>query len=419
MRLSLSKDAIAWLGQFRTDDQSCAGALLDEIVHISHQKFVEGLRDCILSKAKLAGKPIGLYAEREIRKRKGVPHRLFKEGTSKGMRAFGVGPSPVQPTRAYDPEVGSEGLVANLVTELCRQHPRIFLNHPGPDKIRRSRVRSFFLVSDFVGTGRRARSYLQAAWRVRSVRSWHSLGLMRFEVFAYSATEIGRRRVKAHPCQPSVTIALPCPTIATAFRTDMMERIRTLCVRYDPLGGNKEEALGFGGIGALIAFAHGVPNNVPRLLYRKGTVNGKPWLPLFPARSTAGVRSDFDSQIDSSDISRRLERMQQMRLSRTPWLGQAPTQARKLLLILAAVGKGPRFSEALARKTGLTVPEVDSLVGNASKYGWIDQDRRLTDAGQAQLTELKRRPRTPVEGLQEPPEPYYPTSLRAPVDSSS
>ncbi len=419
MRLSLSKDAIAWLGQFRTDDQSCAAALLDEMVRVSSEEFIDKLRACILGQVKSAHRPIGLYAEREIRKYKGAPHRLFSEEKRKVKRAIGAGPSPVHPTRVYDPQVGSEGLVANLVTELCRQDPKTFLSHPGPDKIRHSRVRSFFLVSDFLGSGQHAWDYLQAAWRVRSIRSWHSWGLMHFNVVAYSATEMGRKRVRAHPCRPSVSVALPCPTIETAFRKEMTKRIRELCIKYDPIHRNKQEALGFGGIGALIAFAHGVPNNVPRFLYTKGTVNGKLWMPLFPSRVTAGVRSDFSNQMDAGDISRRLDRMRQRRLSRAPWLQEATTEAEKLLLVLASLGKGPRFSDALARKTGLTVPEVEALVEKAATYGWIDQFRRLTDVGQAQIEKLKRRPRTDPEDLQEPPEPYYPTSLRAPVVSSS
>jgi hypothetical protein len=419
MRLSLSENAIAWLGQFRTDDQSDAAALLDAIARVSHKKLADGMRNCVLDRARNAEKPIGLYAEREIRKHNGVPNRLFKEEKGKVKRAIGAGPSPVQPIRAYDPQVGSEGLIANLVTELCREHPKTFLSHPGPNRIRKCRVRSFFLISDFIGTGQRAVNYLQAAWCVRSIRSWHSWRLMHFEVVAYSATEVGQRRVRAHPCRPSVNIVLPCPTIETEFSKDMAKRIRELCIRYNPMKGNEQEGLGFGEIGALIAFAHGVPNNVPYLLYKEGKVDGKHWVPLFPSRLTTGVRSGFTDQMDKAEITKHLEQMRQMRLSRSPWLRQATTEAGKLLLILASVGRGPRFSEALARKTGLTIPEVEHLVRKAFTYGWMDQHRRLTDAGQSQIEKLKYRGRPAPEDLQETPEPYYPMALRAPVDSPS
>lgn len=108
---------------------------------------------------------------------------------------MGVGPQPIQPTRAYDPEVGSEGLIAQLITELCRLPRSPFLNHPGPDEIRKRKVRRFIVLTDLIGSGRRARDYLEAAWQVRSVRSWSSLRLLRFEVLAYATTDHGRRRV--------------------------------------------------------------------------------------------------------------------------------------------------------------------------------------------------------------------------------
>jgi hypothetical protein len=242
---------------------------------------------------------------------------------------------------------------------------------------------------------------------------------MRFEVIAYSATDLGQKRVRAHPTRPSVNIVLPCPTIETEFSENMAKRIRELCIKYNPMKGHEQECLGFGGIGALIAFAHGVPNNVPYLLYKKGKVNGRPWLPLFPSRVTADARKEFADEIDMDEIAGRLERMRQLRLSRAPWLLEATTAAGKLLLILASLAKGPRFSEALARRTGLTVLEVEDLVGKAIAHGWVDQYRRLTDTGQAQIEKLKHRRRPAPEDLQETSEPYYPVALRAPVDSPS
>jgi hypothetical protein len=87
------------------------------------------------------------------------------------------------------------GLIAQLITELCRLPRSPFLNHPGPDEIRKRKVRRFIVLTDLIGSGRRARDYLEAAWQVRSVRSWSSLRLLRFEVLAYATTDHGRRRV--------------------------------------------------------------------------------------------------------------------------------------------------------------------------------------------------------------------------------
>jgi hypothetical protein len=135
--------------------------------------------------------------------------KLFKEEKIKlkekkkyRLRAYGIGPSPIKPTKAYDPQVGSEGLVAHLATELCREFPKSFFSHPGPATIRKHRIRRFMLLTDFVGSGKRVRTYIEAAWRVRSVRSWWSAGIakgLRFEVVAYAATLGGRQNVEDHP----------------------------------------------------------------------------------------------------------------------------------------------------------------------------------------------------------------------------
>ena len=195
MKLSQSPSARTWSDQFRADQKPLAEELLDTMLLVSHDAFFDGLHDLVLERAETHDGKIGLYAEREIRKYKGVPNRLFKERLIRGsLRAFGSGPKPVQPTRTYNPDVGSEGLIAWAVTELCRQHREKFISHPGPEEICGEKICAFFLLTDFIGTGRQASAYLSAAWRIASVKSWHSGRFFRCEVISYSGTKAGVRR---------------------------------------------------------------------------------------------------------------------------------------------------------------------------------------------------------------------------------
>lgn len=164
----------AWLSQFDPEDQSLATDLLRGMMLVSADQFRDRIRDQILKALADGDTPLGLYVERELRHRSGIPHRLFKEAKRRVKRAFGVGPKPIEPTMAYDADVGSEGLVAHIVSELCRENRKTMFNHPGPDQIRKNKIRRFILVTDYIGSGKRAWTYLQAAWRVRSVRSWWS-----------------------------------------------------------------------------------------------------------------------------------------------------------------------------------------------------------------------------------------------------
>lgn len=410
-RLSDTEAAIRWLRQFEAGDQNDAVALIDAMVLVNHADFTSRLRELVIKRARSVRGRIALYAEREIRKRGKTPEPLFEESLKKGPRhAFGPGPAPVQMKRG-SAEVGSEGLIAQFITELCREYPSDFFNHPGPDKIRKNAIRAFVLITDFIGSGRRSKLYLDAAWQVASVRSWWSYKLLQFQVLAYSATDEGRATLKEHPCRPTVEIVVPCPTIATEFKQPVANRMREMCVRLDPIDRDSKEALGFGGAGALIAFAHGCPNNAPRILHKKT----KDWLPLFPGRATAQTRAIFGDLRNLETLKKRLTRLGEKRLARGEWIRRTSHEGRLMILFLAAARTSPRFDEALARKTGLTIPELNALVANASKSGWIDSERRLTDTGFGQLKHARAlRSIVPVLPA-DPEDPYYPKSLRPPV----
>ena len=392
-----------------------AVALLRAMTLVSRDAFAEGLRTLLLARLADGKGPIGLYVEREVRHRHGVPFRLFKEANRKVRRAHGVGPRPVEPTRAYDADVGSEGLVAQLVSEVCRTNLKTVFNHPGPDAIRKHRIRRFVLVTDFIGSGKRASTYLQAAWRVRSVRSWWSrratTGLS-FEVVAYAATRAGREVVEGHPSRPEVHVVVGCPTLNTQFPNG---EARRLCVKYSPVPPSVMPATGYANGGALIAFAHGVPNNAPLLLHKRGPG----WAPLFPARVTSATRQAFPSQSDPDAVRANLLQMRQARLAQAGSIVGAKPHALNLMMVLAALSRPPRETEVISRKTGLTILEVQAALKSALKNQWIDGEYRLTDLGHAQLDHARRvqpgEERLPLEGAPF----YYPSSLRAPRGLSS
>lgn len=409
-----AEPTLAWLGQFEPEDQPVAVALLRAMTLVSRDAFAEGLRALLLARLAKGNGPIGVYVEREVRHRHGVPFRLFKESKTKVRRAHGVGPPPVQPTQAYDADVGSEGLVAQLVSEVCRAHSQQVFNHPGPDAIRKHRIRRFVLVTDFIGSGKRAHTFLQAAWRVRSVRSWWSGRATRglsFEVVAYAATQTGRAVVERHPSRPEVHVVVGCPTLDTEFSNG---DLRKLCVKYSPVPPSVMPPTGYAHGGALIAFAHGVPNNAPLILHKRGYG----WAPLFPARVTSATRQHFSTAQDAEAVRTHLFEMRQARLAEAGQVAGAKPHAQNLLMVLAASSRPPRGAEAISRKTGLTVIEVEAALKAALKNDWVDGQYRLTDIGHAQLQQARKAPPDDPLPTEAPPF-YYPSSLRAPQGLSS
>lgn len=398
--------AAAWSSQFEPGDQAAALALVKSIKVVSADEFASELRSLVLERAKSGRLPIGLYAERELPREHERLVPLFTQSPTTPVRARGPGPVPVAPLKPTEPEVGSEGIVANLITNLCRSDPDAFLNHPGPDVLRSKKVRRFMLVADFVGSGKRACDYLTAAWRVRSLRSWSSYDLLRFEVVAYSSTPLGRKRVEAHKCAPILSTALACPLLSQLRPLKKQEILSELCRKYKPRHRNLG-AFGFGDTGALIAFHHGMPNNAPLLLWKETQT----WRPLFPSRVTSGIARDGHS--DAEGIREKLIELDERRLATSDWFASAPPDARANLLVLSALRRSPRDDECVSRRTGLTIPEIRRILRICSRARWIDSRRLPTDRGQAELAAA--RSRAPAPALVSEPEAfYYPKELRAP-----
>ncbi|WP_426619488.1 phosphoribosyltransferase-like protein [Pseudomonas rustica] len=428
-KISDGHQAQAWLQQFSLGDRTLAKKLLDAFCLVSRDDFIDHMRTMLLSEAECIDGRVALYAERELGHRQGKPHRLFKEARRVPQRASGAaGPAAVKPTKSYDPSVGSEGIVAQMISELCHEFPKKFLNHPGPDQIRRKHVRSFWVVTDLIGSGDRARRYLEAAWRVRSVRSWWSGQLIKFSVMAYSATESGQRYVSRHPSHPEVHIVLPCPTIDTTFSKPVAEQMKRLCTVYNPTEGElgrgqwvwSGPSLGYASTGALLIFAHGAPNNVPLMFHKASKKKKNPWTPLFPARVSASISKDhYGIGLTTEKINARLIKLGQHILAKSNAVMNSDIPTGQIFLLLGALSRPPRLNDRiLAGKVGLPSHELNKLLKEMTAYGWIDSQRRVTDKGVGQLAHAKKQLQLASNAMpvgNHEPQPYYPSSLRRPV----
>lgn len=419
----------AWLQQFQLGDRARAQKLLEAFAFVSRDDFLDQMRAMLLQEGEAVDGVVALYAERELGHRFGKPHRLFKQTQRTVKRAIGSkGPDAVKPTKAYDPSVGSEGIVAQMISQLCQEYPDKFINHPGPDQIRKKHARAFWVVTDLIGSGDRAFRYLQAAWLVRSVRSWWSGKQMKFAVMAYSATECGERRVARHSSKPAIHIVIPCPTIDTSFPDKEAEKMKILCTTYDPTFGEpghppwawNPPSLGYGNGGALLVFAHGAPNNVPLMFHKASRDKSRTWTPLFPARVSAGISKDlFGIDLTAEDISARLENLGDKTLAKSKAVLGSDLQTAQIFLVLSTLLKPLRLNDKLlAHRTGLKTYELTTLLRKITQYGWIDSQRRLTDQGYGQLAHARKQEHSAIASMSvgnQEPAPYYPTSLRRPI----
>lgn len=412
MSIDLSAPKIVeWLAQFDLDDQPTAAELLSMIMTVSADELSAGIRSVILRIADRSTGPIALYAERHIRKHpKSGPNRMFKESGTRPHRAYGHGPPPVPPGRPYARETGSEGIIATLISGLVRADSKRFIDHPGPDAIRKKRVRSFVVVTDFIGSGKRAADNLEAAWKVRSLKSWRSSHHMDFAVAAFSGTQAGVSKVRSHASQPELHLHRGCPAIAD-LDTEARMRIITLCNRYAPSKIQEDRtALGYGNAGSLIVFDHGMPNNAPLLLHTKA----KKWTPLFPRRSASLLGDARKNSARADEIEQSLMRLREKRLAAAPRFMGISEQEQNRMLVLTALKRRPRTLLALSARTGLTVAEVQRIIVNAQSDGFLDAALKPTKLSFDALNYLRSSsiPILPLPKTNE--ELYCPASLRPP-----
>lgn len=407
MRLSETQQGQAWLGQFDDEDTALAARLLDNTVLVSTSEFRQWTAAEIIREA--AKGRLALYGEREFPKHSRFFNRLVP---GKVRRAIGpVGPALIKPPRGSI-YIGSEGIVAQLLSELSRRGDVDALLTPGPDRLRpmktRGATRRLAIVTDIIGSGNRIVTMLDALWRTESVRSWWSHRNVPIEVLviSYAATGKGLARVRKHRLKPNVITLKVAPTIYD--QADDATTIQTLCRKYDPRPKAEDPGpYGYESAGTLLAFGHGCPNTTPRMFW----AGGRRWTPLFPARS--GVEVDVPMEKATvAEFADRLAGVNRAHLADPALFARFDVEARDAILLLAAIAHGLRFRERLASRTGIGLPRVDLLLDAFAKAGWTTQANVITSAGLAELKAVGR-----VRGGK-PPIPddrvsvYFPSSLR-------
>lgn len=353
---------------------------------------------------------------RLVRSRKLVPLRMYKEkqvsrgrGIAKKFRATGAALPPVDAPRRDRQEIGSEGVLATIASTAAKSRRNVHV-HPSAKVVRDNRIRRFVVLTDFIGSGTRINSILDSLWRVRSVRSWWSGRLIRFSVLAYSGTDQGVKHVRTHPCSPEVNVLVECPTLGASFDAAMSHTLTELCISK---ASRSEHPLGYGDVGALIAFQHSCPNNVPAIFIESHTSRRNPWQALFPNRSTEAVYENAPHLDRRARDHLALETLGLPLVGHKPRFLRANEASRNLILVLAALRRRHRAPDELATTTLLNLHEIFLAIELGQEEGYLDQTLRLSQDGFALLRRLIRSPKSTK--LASEKSVYYPKSLRVPV----
>ena len=405
-----------WIEQFAPSDRLAAEQLLSQFKFVDADTFRYDLS--YLIDAKLPpGEPAALYVEREEPK---TTQRMYKEVTTYRGRcippkrsASGIALPTMRPVRKINQIVGSEGIVANIVTNLSRLEPDRFVVQPSAELLRQKRVRHLVVVTDFVGSGTRVARFLSLLWNVRSIRSWRSYHKVKIWVLAYTGTQEGCRLIRAHRALPAVELVAECPTIRDAFNDAVRPVIVDLCQRYSPA---KKEPFGYKDVGALVAFSHGCSNDVPAVFHKGSTSIQRPWQALFPKRVAQDVVVD-ESRPDPMELA--LDALGFSTIKRSLAYLRSCREQQRVVVLLCAIRRGRHHLKSMAFVTGLHLDDLVQAEMHATAQGLLTADRRVTEAGFALVKKLN----TPIKTTSSTQrrrlsttrqQRYYPTSLRAP-----
>ncbi|WP_369517133.1 phosphoribosyltransferase-like protein [Escherichia coli] len=401
--LDKTKRATLWLEQFDEDDRPYANLLLKKIHWVSSYEFEKTIKNEVENIGNESEHAIAIFVEREV-----LPEeRVYKFSDKKPQRADGEAFEPINIIKNRK-EIGSEGLLNTIATNISRSDSRKYLYYPAANVFRKKKIRKVVILTDTIGSGNQMYSFLDCFQKTPSLKSWYSSHHIKFFVVCYAATQEGLKRMEYHPFKPTIIYNKICPTIENSFSGDEKKKITFLCHKYNP-DQNKNSPFGYGGVAALICYSHGMPNNAPAILYKRSNS----WKPLFRNRTAIDLKDELPTGDADYDPENYLNLMNQKRITASAKFQKLNDEGKKYILVLLSLRRLPRTKNAIASRSGLSSRIVSDILVRLTFLGWIDDNYRLTDEGQLLIEELRKKGKA-KELPKQIKEGYYPTTLRRP-----
>ncbi|WP_455710630.1 phosphoribosyltransferase-like protein [Streptomyces achromogenes] len=391
---SSTPEGKSWIQNFPAEDRETAELLINSLRIFSADDFRSRLLKMILDRLAEVRGPVAVYPVKNTRKNEQEP----------------------LPFPAYRKLPGSYAIVANIIRDAVENPPKGVAASGAPElcELRDGKFRSVLLIDDYAGSGGLAVRHGKGWMRNTTIRSWRSYGLLEIHYASFAVSSLADRNIKKERLFDSVSFLEYGVDFASARWTSReRESIEDLCRAY---AWKKEYAYGRDKSRGLCVMPHTVPNNLPAVLWQKKGPSGGPWEPLFRTR-----RMNPRQQIELAGYGRRIEieeisaEIGQRRLARQldSRLRDESPELKKLLVLLGALAARKRRDHTLSVHFGVPVGVIAQMLSVGRTLGLIDEERRLTDAGWAELRSARRATKQlPTPELTGSDEPYYPMKLR-------
>lgn len=355
-----------WLQQFEPSFRARAENMISQLVLVSSDEFRNKLLSEIKTLAETLEEPIAMFSSRE---------------TEEGEQYF---PTEGSVQAVMGGEVGSEGIVAQLVTSLHRSYPGKYWAHPTLAEMRENRVRNIIVVDDVVASGTRAVKFVRRLLENKTIRSWLSLGLLRgVYICAYSAMQKGHSFVNSELFSSKgllhqrgeLRFARPAPSLSDKVvdphKKNIYRGIIELCTRYKKRGRKKDRNyLGYKDSGMLMVFSHSCSNNSPSLLWS----HAGGWNPLFPNRVVPPELLGVFSTSSSRNEIRTLQEVRLLFTKERSWRQYivAPSLY-DMLMLTKAIALGIRKKTSLCARLDISPARLSVLTESALRNGFIER----------------------------------------------
>lgn len=433
MRLSDTPAAEEWLKQFGESDVVLARQLLDDLVLVSPQQFMTGLRRLIEPILASEARPVAFYPIWEIQRRKTLGWSPIRSHAvepvfpldSRSTKSARVGRRDRIKQQVPQPKqgiAGSVGTALQLISDLRKQYGSRVLDRPALHVLLANKCNRIVLIDDLIGSGSRAIAYLEAFYIHPTIKSWCSNPGLRVTLAAYGATQNGMERIRRHRRgrdypRVDLTEILFCQPVLSG-RTYWSEShrlsIENVCKIYGRLTSRPTLPLGYEDAFSLVVFPHGIPNTAPAILW---ATRKDRWRALFPQRGipvelleTVAQTSPDRARVRLSDT---LLAIGQKRLAEGDWSPLVTAEFRRLIFFLAIVARGFRSTLRIAEMMEIHHVRCLRLLSAARDAGLVGPNGELTQRGVAELRYARTFVALPTEPAAiDESRMYIPKSLR-------
>jgi len=315
---------------------------------------------------------------------------------------------PGQPIKSTP---GSEGWIGTLIRDQVRSGSGTTWMDPSSviEDLRRSKCKSIVILTDYCGSGTQVVNYAEALYRNKTIKSWHSFGVIKIVVVAFAVSPEAINLIKKCPRIEEIYAVEEADCFSNAHwsRTEL-DLVTNLCEDYAS-DKKRDESLGFKGSSGLFITDHGIPNNVPVILRD----NGKKWKTLFPNRIiTIDFLQGGNPRTPPRSMQDAASELGHTRLARTFGDGRRRRTTDEVAVVLMVLSLKKWRIGQVAKFVGCSSQRVKEVIEFLTESQLLDEKRELTSKGWKELAAARRARRKVAANLSGSDAPYYPKSLR-------